>query len=434
LDRSHPDLVAATHAQRQPGYTYSYGIPIVDRLLEKATRQHTKDHNTQLVLRTIYDSNAISRAELARLTRLTRTTISDVVTQLIERGLVEEIGHGQSSGGRMPILLSVIDDSRHLIGINLLDSELSGATINLRGEIQQRASRPLQCRDAEHVLALTYDLIDELVRLETRPLLGIGISTPGLMDASAEVVRRAVNFGWQDLHLKALIQARYRLPVYMGNLAHMAALAEYTCGGGPKRKNLVVIHISQGIGAGIILDGELFHGDAYGAGEIGHAVVVEDGRLCNCGNYGCLETVADSRAIVRRVHELARAAPPHKPTPDLAQLDFEQVLRAFHAGDPTIAQVIEEVGRYLGIAAAQLVSILNIERIVITGPVARFGWPLRDVIERELLRRALPALAQTTEIMVVEEQPDTILLGISALLLNHELGLIRLAPRQTLDT
>jgi predicted NBD/HSP70 family sugar kinase len=130
------------------------------------------------------------------------------------------------------------------------------------------------------------------------------------------------------------------------------------------------------------------------------------------------------------VHELARAAPPHKPTPDLAQLDFERVVRAFHAGDPIIEQVIDEVGRYLGIAAAQLVSILNIERIVITGPVARFGRPLRDVIERELLRRALPALAQTTEIVVVEEQPDTILLGISALLLNHELGLIRLAPRR----
>ena len=404
----------------------------MDRLLEKATRQHTKDHNSQLVLRTIYDSNEISRAELARLTRLTRTTISDVATNLIERGLVEEVGHGRSSGGRMPILLSVIDDSRHLIGINLMDGELSGATINLRGAIQQRVCRALQRRDAESVLALTYDLIDELVGLATRPLLGIGISTPGLMDNSAEVVRRAVNFGWQDLHLKALIQSRYQLPVYMGNLAHMAALAEYTFGGGQKRKNLVVVHISQGIGAGIILHGELFHGDAYGAGEIGHAVVVDDGELCNCGNYGCLETVADSRAIVRRVQELARAAQaswPHQNAVDLAAIDFEQAVRAFHAGDPTVEQVIEEVGRYLGIAAAQLVSILNIERIVITGPVARFGQPLRDLIGRELLKRSLPTLAQTTEIVVVEEQPDTILLGISALLLNHELGLIRLAPR-----
>jgi len=396
----------------------------VDRLLAKATRQHTKDHNSQLILRTIYDYDAISRAELARLTRLTRTTVSEVVANLIERELVEEVGHGISSGGRQPILLRVIDDSRHLIGINLVHGELSGATINLRGAIRQRACRALQRNDAESVLGLIYEIIDELVASASSPLLGIGISTPGLMDVSAEVVRRAVNFGWQDLHLKALIQSRYRLPVYMGNLAHMAALAEYTFGGGQNRENLVVIHVGQGIGAGIILQGKLFHGDAYGAGELGHAVVVENGRLCNCGNYGCLETVADSRAIVRRAQQLARAA-------EVEAIDFDQVLRAFQNGDPAVGQIIEEVGRYLGIAVAQLVSILNIERIVITGPVARFGQPLRDIIAREMLKRSLLTLAQTTEVAVVEEQPDMILLGIAGLLLNHELGLIRLVPRHS---
>jgi N-acetylglucosamine repressor len=400
-------------------------------LLEKATRQHTRDHNSQLVLRTIYDYDQISRAELARLTRLTRTTVSDVVGGLIARGLVEEIGHGLSSGGRMPILLGLNDDSRHLIGVNLLNDQLSGATINLRGSIRQRACRALQHSDAESVLALLYDLLDELVEQATSPLLGIGISTPGLMDTSEEVVRRAVNFGWQDLHLKALITSRYQLPVYMGNMAHMAALAEYTFGSGQNRKNLVVIHVGQGIGAGIILHGELFHGDAYGAGEIGHAGVAEAGRLCNCGNHGCLETVADIRAIVRRARELVRAGR----ASSLCQgagaaetITIESVVQAFHAGDRLAEEVIEEIGRYLGFAVAQLVSILNIERIVITGPVARFGPRLGEMIEREMRRRSLPALAQTTHVLVAQEEPDTILLGISALLLSHELGLIRLTP------
>jgi predicted NBD/HSP70 family sugar kinase len=406
----------------------------VDRLLEKATRQHTKDHNNQLILRTIYDYDAISRAELARLTRLTRTTVSDVVANLIARELVEEVGHGISSGGRQPILLRMSDDSRHLIGINLINGELAGATINLRGTIRQRACRVLQRYDAESVLALVYEVIDELIGSASSRLLGIGISTPGLMDVSAEVVRRAVNFGWQDLHLKALIQARYRLPVYMGNLAHMAALAEYTFGGGQDRENLVVIHIGQGIGAGIILQGALFHGDAYGAGEIGHAVVVEQGQLCNCGNHGCLETVADSRAIVRRAQQLARTEPAsllHLNVAAIEAIGFDHVVRAFQNGDHTVAQIIAEVGRYLGIAIAQLVSILNIERIVITGPVARFGQPLRDIVAHEMAKRSLPTLAQTTEIVVVEEHPDTILMGISALLLNHELGLVRLVPRRS---
>ncbi|HEU5098524.1 MAG TPA: ROK family transcriptional regulator [Roseiflexaceae bacterium] len=400
-------------------------------LLEKATRQHTRDHNSQLVLRAIYDSDQISRAELARLTRLTRTTVSDVVADLIARGLVEEIGHGLSSGGRMPIMLAVNDDSRHLIGVNLLNDELSGATINLRGSIRQRARRGLARSDAESVLALLYELVDELVARATSPLLGIGISTPGLMDPSEEVVRRAVNFGWQDLHLKALLTSRYRLPVYMGNLAHLAALAEYTFGSGQKRKNLVVIHIGQGIGAGIILQGELFHGDAYGAGEIGHASVVEAGQLCNCGNYGCLETVADIRAIVRRAQQLihaGRASSIGQAAGAVETISLESVARAFHGGDRLAEEIIDEIGRYLGIAVAQLVSVLNVERIVITGPVARFGEQLGEIVEREMRKRSLPTLAQTTRVVVVEEEPDTILLGISALLLKHELGLSRLAP------
>jgi glucokinase-like ROK family protein len=404
-------------------------MPTVDRLHEKATRQHTREHNSQLVLRAIYDHEQISRAELARRTRLTRTTVSDVVANLIERGLVEEVGHGTSSGGRLPILLSVIEDSRHLIGINLMDGELSGAAINLRGSIRQRARRALQRSDAESVLALIYEIVDELIATAASPLLGIGIGTPGLMDISEEVVLRAVNFGWQNLHLKALIQSRYGLPVYMSNLAHLAALAEYTFGGSQGRKNLVVIHIGQGIGAGIILQGQLFHGDANGAGEIGHAVVVENGRLCNCGNCGCLETVADTRAIVRRVRELigaGRDSSPHLAATEVEAIDLDRVVQAFHAGDALVAEVIEEVGCYLGIAAAQLVSILNVERIAITGPAARFGQPLGAIVEREMRRRSLPALAQATEIAVVEERPDAILLGISALLLNQELEPIQL--------
>jgi glucokinase len=106
-------------------------------------------------------------------------------------------------------------------------------------------------------------------------------------------------------------------------------------------------------------------------------------------------------------------------------------VQASHRGDPAVGQIIEVVGRYLGMAVAQLVSILNIERIVITGPIARFGQPLRDVVAREMLRRSLPTLAQSTEVVVAEEQPDTVLLGISALLLNQELGLMRFAPRRS---
>jgi N-acetylglucosamine repressor len=404
----------------------------VDRLLEKATRQHTKDHNSRLVLRTLYNYKQISRADLARLTRLTRTTVSDVVANLMERGLVEEVGQGQSSGGRTPILLNVVDDSRHLIAVNLMSSELSGAIVNLRGVIQRRARRPFQGSDISSVLPLVYDLIDELIGAAASPVLGIGISTPGLMDTITGVVRRAVNFGWQDLPLRDLIQSRYNLPVHLGNGAHMAALTEYTFGSSQNRKNLIVIHVGQGIGAGIILNGQLFYGDAYGAGEIGHVVVVENGRRCMCGNYGCLETVADSREIVRQAQLLARENPTsllYQFAAGVETIDFDAVVRAFCDGDSAVWQMIREVGRYLGIAIANLVGVLNIERIVLTGPVAEFGPALHETITREIRQRALPILAKSTEIAIVREDGDNILLGLSALLLHYELGLTRLVTR-----
>src|SRR5262245_16726455 len=198
--------------------------------LKKATRQHTKDHNSRLVLQTIYDGGQMSRADLARLTHLTRTTVSEVVSELIEQGLVEEVGHGPSSIGRTPTLLSVADDSRHVIAVNITNTELQGAIVTLRGVIRHRAQLPLLGQDGNAVLVQLFSFIDGLVKATTQPLLGIGISTPGLIDTTSGIVRRAVNFGWQDLLLRNIVQSYYNLPIYVANDSHMVALDEYMFG------------------------------------------------------------------------------------------------------------------------------------------------------------------------------------------------------------
>src|SRR6476659_1287684 len=278
-------------------------------LLKKATRQHTKDHNSRLVLQTIYDGGQMSRADLARLTHLTRTTVSEVVGELIEQGLVEEVGHGPAAVGRTPTLLSVVDDSRHVIAVNVTNAELQGAVVTLRGIIRHRAQLPLHGQDGNAVLVQLFSFIDGLVKATDRPLLGIGISTPGLIDTTSGIVRRAVNFGWQDLLLRNIVQSHFNLPIYVANDSHMVALAEYMFGRNQSSANLVAIKVGQGIGAGIVLNGQLFSGDDYGAGEIGHVVVVENGPPCKCGNAGCLEAVASVPQIVRRAQALVRSDP-----------------------------------------------------------------------------------------------------------------------------
>ena len=380
-----------------------------------------------MVLRTIYDCGQISRADIARATRLTRPTVSDVVAGLMKKGLVEEVGRGLSTVGKPPILLSVADDSRHLIGIDLARGDFRGAVINLRGKIWQRIDLPLRGRNGDAALALAYDLIDALVETASSPLLGIGIGAPGLVDAVNGVVHHAVNVDWQDVPLRSLLQERYDLPVYVANDCQVAALAEYTFGDGDSTKCLVVINVGWGIGAGIILNGQLLHGNPFGAGEIGHVAVVEDGERCQCGCFGCLETVVSRRAIVRRAQSIAQNDPHsllHQFAPGPEAITLDVVLQAFESGDELVRQVIHEVGRGLGIAAANLVGVLGSCRILIAGSVTCFGQFLLDVIREEMYKRSLPALSRDTEVGIVSLGSDIVLLGASALLLPRELGLL----------
>jgi glucokinase-like ROK family protein len=397
----------------------------MDSLLHKATRQHTKTHNSRLVLRTIYDCGQISRAELARLTQLTRATISEVVADLIRQGLVEEVGYGATAVGRTPMLLSVVANSRQLIGIDIANGELRAAIVNLRGQLGECIRLSLRDVDGEAIVTLLYEAVDQLVRQTSSPLLGIGIGVPGLVDTAGGGVRSAVNLGWYNLPLRDLMQSRYELPVSIANDSHLAALAEYTFGSHPG-EHVVVLLTGRGIGAGIVLNGQIFLGDTGGAGEIGHVVVVEQGQLCRCGNTGCLETVASSRAIIERARALAAAhsdSPLHRIAAQ--EITLEQIEQAVVADDAAARQVIAEVGRYLGIAVAHVVGILNIRRIVIAGQVTIFGAPLLHAIREEVATRTLSILAHETEIQLAQLGPDAVVLGASALLLTSELGLIR---------
>ncbi len=395
-------------------------------LMKKATCQQTKAHNTRLVLKTIYYKGEISRADIARLTSLTKATVSEAVAQLINDGLVVEVGLGPSRGGKPPILLSMADNSRYLIGIDLADIEFRGALVNLRGEIKHRFSLPIDGQNGDNALNLVYELIEKLVSFANSPILGIGIGTPGLLDTKRGVVRHAVNLNWHDLSLRDLLKERYEFPVYIANDSQVAALAEFTFGDSKNISNLIVIKIGQGIGAGIILNQQLFFGESFGAGELGHVAIVENGKLCRCGHYGCLETVTSSQAIVRRAQEIIknrpRSALPRFITKQ-EKIDIDVVSKALGNGDEELHKIVDEAGRYLGMAVASLVGILNIRHIVIAGSAAILGQALLDPIRREVNRRSLAALADETKIQITRLGPDIVILGAAALLMINELGL-----------
>ncbi len=395
--------------------------------MKKATRKHTKVHNQHLILRTIYKEGEISRAELARATRLTKTTVSSIVSDLISEGLVEETGLGPSEGGKPPVILGIVDDSRHLIGLDLANSEFRGGVLDLRGNILHRANLPLDYKTGQTALESVIELTEELFSKASCPILGIGIGSPGLMDARTGVVRQAVNLDWQDLPLRDLLQTRYDVPVYLANDSHAAALGEYTFGPDLGSNNLIVVKVGRGTSAGIVLNGRLHYGDGSGAGEIGHVRVVSNGKLCTCGHTGCLETVASSRAIIDQARLLFtddHQSLLHNFTQNIDAIDTETILQAFVEGDPAVIHIIEEVGCYLGIAVANLVGALNIQNIIIAGSLARFGQPLIDAIQEQMRRSAMSTLAVETVITPSELGQDLVMLGAASLLLSNELGVV----------
>jgi glucokinase-like ROK family protein len=386
--------------------------------MKKATRQFTKEHNRDLVLRLLFEHETISRAEIARITGLTRTTVSDVIANQIAEGLVEEVGVGASLGGKNPILLSLVAESRYVIGINLAHDQFCGAIVNLRGEIKEMVCHPVPDRNREHALASVYAILDALVQKPWKPLMGIGVGTPGLVHTREGMVVSAVNLDWKDLPLAHLLEERYALPVYVLNDSQAAAIGEYVYGaGGQSGEHLIVINVGHGIGAGILINGRLFQGDGGGAGEIGHVVLQEDGEVCRCGKRGCLETLASTRAVIQRAQTLVPETTASALSNGSEPVNLDSLVRAFHAGDPIANQVILDGARHLGSAVASLVGTLNIQKIILTGEMTRFGQPWLDAVRERMRQAALSKMAQDTLVEIGTLDVRGCILGASASML-----------------
>ena len=377
--------------------------------MKKATHQQTKKHNRNLVLRTIFAKESISRAEVARVTRLTRTTVSELVNGLLKEGLVVEAGVGESMGGKSPILLSVVQDSRFLIGLNLAQDKFTGAIVNLRGEIKEMVEIPVQDSNGEKALEFVYQIIDQLIKKRIKPIVAIGVGTPGLVNTRDGIVVNSVNLDWQDLPLGQVLEKKYKLPVSVLNDSQATAIGEFVYGGKHARdENLIVVNVKHGIGSGILVNGRLFQGDGGGAGEIGHVVVRENGELCRCGKRGCLETISSARAVLEQM-----------------KVDsLDEAVSAFDSGDARAVQAIRTAAHYLGISLANLIGILNIQKIVLTGDMTRFGMAWMDEVNVSMRNSALARISENTKLELGTLDYRACILGASAFLLLDDYSLL----------
>jgi N-acetylglucosamine repressor len=391
----------------------------------KATRDQTKVHNSRLILRFIYNEGTVSRADLARKTSLTRTTVSTLVDALIAANWVIEGGFGPSIGGKPPMLLTFNKDAGCFACLDLSEKPFRGALVSLRGQlllkIDQQNDKQIDTMD--DVLCLTQQLVERA----QIPVLGIGVGSQGIVDVKKGIIRQANRLNWQNIPLQQSLQERFDIPAYLLNDSDAAAFGEYAFGSHRDTQSLIMIQVGEGISAGILLNGNLFHGDGYGAGEISHNRAVSNGKPCHCGHTGCLQTVASSAAVIESARDVYRKEPASaisQLVADPGEITLSHIQAAVNQGDPYLRAVVQNAGGHIGRAAAQIVGLLNVQHIYFTGPVTVLGDVWLESIRKALSENCLETLAQQTTIAIRSQLDDLTLIGAAAYILRKQLGVV----------
>ncbi|GAB4561962.1 MAG: ROK family transcriptional regulator [Anaerolineae bacterium] len=384
-----------------------------------------KELNRERILRILQHERVISRPVIAQQTGLSRATVAMVTEELLAQNLVREVGLGNSTGGRPPVMLEFNPDAAYALGARLYDRNWGIVITNLDGQVKRRLDVPVQDMSPEAAVSALTEGVRALLSdfAAHRILPAIGLGTPGLVDSESGKIITAVDVGWRDVPMKAMVEEALQLPAFVANRSKVGALAELWYGAGRGLQHLIYISIGTGIAAGIILDGELFTGANSSAGELGHVTILPDGPLCPCGNRGCLQQLASGPAIAAQARERLRLRPESQLNELAGQhpewITASTVFQAAEAGDTLAVEIVQETAGYLGIAVASLINLFNPQLIVLGGPVGRAGGILLEPLTREVQRRAMAHPLSTVRITVSTLGPDAGAIGAAALVLQR---------------
>jgi len=342
-----------------------------------------KKINKSLVLDMIKSQGPLSRADVAQRSGLNKGTVSSLVKELINEELVYEIGQGESSGGRRPVLLLFNEKAGYSIGIDLGVHYILGVLTDLQGNVVQEKRVTFHNKEYQAVLALIKETIHDL--LSHMPdsrygLIGIGIGVPGIVDKAGTVLF-APNLSWKNAPLKNEIETAFHVPVIIDNEANAGAYGEKRLGAGQEFRNIIYVSAGIGIGVGLILNGELYRGTNGFSGESGHMTIEVDGPPCRCGSIGCWELYASEQALLEGAQSLfaTEETVSLETLLDLAEKQHQEVVQLFH-----------RIGRYLGIGINNLINTFNPEQVIIGNRLSMAKRWLAPAIQQVIDQRTLP--------------------------------------------
>ncbi|PWW28256.1 MarR family transcriptional regulator [Cytobacillus oceanisediminis] len=387
--------------------------------------QLMKSINRSVILNIIREQGPISRAEIAKVTKLTPPTVSNLVKELLQADIIVERSLGESSGGRKPTMLTLNSSVFHVIGLDIGSHHLTTILADISGKLLKKETTPIPAKVTNEglldIMAEAILSIKKSRKIDENKIVGIGVAMHGIVDVEEGVSIFAPNLNLKDVPVKEFLENRFNMLVKVENDARAMSLGEQWFGNGTGVDSLVCINVGRGVGAGIIINGKLFHGQNSISGEIGHMVIDVNGPKCTCGNFGCLQTFSSGPAIVELVaRELRLGLESNlhdKINGDFSKLSGEMIYEAALKGDLLSQNILSQAGRYLGIGLTNLIHIVNPKRIIIGGGVSNAREYILVNVKHTIAQRALTESAKETEILVSKFGEDASVMGAVALIL-----------------
>lgn len=390
------------------------------------TDSSVRDDNVTRVLQRIWDQGSVSRAALARTTGLAPSTVSGIVQDLLDRGLIVISHVAPSRGGRPPVALRFGTERFGFVGVDIGASHVRIAVVDADGKTLRADGMAYPAEhDAEGTLALVERLLASAIdsaRADGRTVVGVGVSVPSPLDPThPDQLSARILPAWAGVPVFSRLKTATGLPTWIDNDANVGALAEHWWGAGRATGDMAYIKVATGVGAGLIIGGQVFRGSAGIAGEIGHSAIDPRGPKCRCGLNGCLEAMVGAGALTREVRERLENGTPSM----LARVEPgpAAIATAARAQDALALEVLAGAGRSLGIAVANLVNLLNPARVVVGGSLPVLAAehllePMRDAIAQRTLGRSFEA----TEVVASSLGEDAVVLGAATQVLQAALA------------
>ena len=344
-----------------------------------------------------FAGKGVSRTDIAEMLGLTRAGVTIIVNDLLDSGIILETNSRSTPSGRPPVVLELNPEYGFVAAIDMGATHLSVAVADFSARIIQEIEQSFEIDDGpEKCLKEVTHALQETVKkcgIQIKDLSAVGISVPGPVVTDAGMVMAPpIMPGWDRVPIRDTLEKLWKVSVTINNDADLGALGEWAFGAGRGEKNLAFIKVGSGIGAGLIIDQQIYVGSTGSAGEIGHLTIDKNGPLCACGNYGCLEAFASGKAIEIQAQQLVESGKRTLLTnSNQTKITVSDVADAARRGDLAAQEIIKRSGTFIGIAIAGLINLINPSIVIIGGGVAQAGDLLTGPIRQEVRERTLRA-------------------------------------------